>query len=184
MMGAGYMLSGPNLQVGQFVSTKRACAERDLMDLEQRVASLLPQAQRLELRGATATSAPQLTLWFADGSRWELAGSPTPATRFGTAGERLFLEVAPERVACNHPLMPQAQCLRVRDVRYADNGVRQGVGEWRIFQGEIEGYRHEPGMRNVVRVQRYSLARNGQLPADAPSHAYLLDMVVETERVR
>lgn len=184
MMGAGYMLSGPNLQVGQFVSTKRACAERDLMDLEQRVASLLPQAQRLELRGATATSAPQLTLWFADGSRWELAGAPTPATRFGTAGERLFLEVAPERVACNHPLMPQAQCLRVRDVRYADNGVRQGVGEWRIFQGEIEGYRHEPGMRNVVRVQRYSLARNGQLPADAPSHAYLLDMVVETERVR
>jgi heat shock protein HslJ len=184
MMGAGYTLSGPNLQVGQFVSTKRACAERDLMDLEQRVASLLPQAQRLELRGATATSAPQLTLWFADGSRWELAGAPTPATRFGSAGERLFLEVAPERVACNHPLMPQAQCLRVRDVRYADNGVRQGVGEWRIFQGEIEGYRHEPGMRNVVRVQRYSLARNGQLPADAPSHAYVLDLVVETERVR
>ncbi|GDY37100.1 META and DUF4377 domain-containing protein [Acidovorax sp. NB1] len=184
MMGAGYTLSGPNLQVGQFVSTKRACAERDLMDLEQRVASLLPQAQRLELRGATATSAPQLTLWFADGSRWELAGSPTPATRFGSTGERLFLEVAPERVACNHPLMPQAQCLRVRDVRYADNGVRQGVGEWRIFQGEIEGYRHEPGLRNVVRVQRYSLARNGQLPADAPSHAYVLDLVVETERVR
>lgn len=184
MMGAGYTLSGPNMQVGQFVSTKRACAERDLMDLEQRVASLLPQAQRLELRGATATSAPQLTLWFADGSRWELAGAPTPATRFGSAGERLFLEVAPERVACNHPLMPQAQCLRVRDVRYADNGVRQGVGEWRIFQGEIEGYRHEPGMRNVVRVQRYSLARNGQLPADAPSHAYVLDLVVETERVR
>lgn len=184
MLGAGYTLSGQNLQVGQFVSTKRACAERDLMDLEQRVATLLPQAQRLELRGATATTAPQLALWFADGSRWELAGAPTPATRFGSAGERLFLEVAPERVACNHPLMPQAQCLRVRDVRYADSGVRQGVGEWRIFQGEIEGYRHEPGMRNVVRVQRYSLARNGQLPADVPSHAYLLDMVVETERVR
>lgn len=184
VMGAGYTLSGPRLQVGQAVSTKRACAERDLMDLEQRVATLLPQAQRWELIEATATTAPQLAVWFADGSRWQLAGSPTPATRFGSPGERIFLEVAPQRVACNHPLMPQAQCLRVRDVRYADNGVRQGVGEWRIFQGEIEGYRHEPGMRNVLRVQRYSLARNGQLPADAPSHAYLLDMVVETERVR
>lgn len=184
VLGAGYTLSGPNLQVGQPVSTKRACAERELMDLEQRVATLLPQAQRWELKGAPATTAPQLALWFADGSRWELTGSPTPATRFGSAGERMFLEVAPERVACNHPLMPQAQCLRVRDVRYADNGVRQGMGEWRIFQGEIEGYRHEPGLRNVLRVQRYSLARNGQLPADAPSHAYLLDMVVETERVR
>ena len=184
VLGAGYTLSGPNLQVGPPVSTKRACAERELMDLEQRVATLLPQAQRWELRSATATTAPQLALWFADGSRWELAGSPTPATRFGSAGERMFLEVAPERVACNHPLMPQAQCLRVRDVRYADNGVRQGVGEWRIFQGEIEGYRHEAGLRNVLRVQRDSLARNGQLPADAPSHAYLLDMVIETERVR
>lgn len=184
VMGAGYTLSGPSLQVGQPMSTKRACAERDLMDLEQRVATLLPQAQRFELRGATATTAPQLEVWFADGSRWELVGSPTPATRYGSAGERMFLEVAPERVACNHPLMPHAQCLRVRDVRYADNGVRQGVGEWRIFQGEIDGYRHEPGLRNVLRVQRYSLARNGQLPADAPSHAYVLDLVVETERVR
>jgi heat shock protein HslJ len=183
-MSAGYSLSGPSLQVGPPMSTKRACAERDLMALEQRVATLLPQARRLELRDGTATGAAQLAVWFADGSRWELAGSPTPATRYGSAGERQFLEVAPERVACNHPLMPQAQCLRVRDVRYADNGVRQGVGEWRIFQGEIEGYRHEPGLRNVLRVQRYSLARNGQLPADAPSHVYVLDLVVETERVR
>ena len=118
-------------------------------------------------------------LHFADGSRWELAGSPTPATRYGSAGERIFLEVAPERVACNHPLMPNAQCLRVR---YADNGVKQGVGEWRILQGEIDGYQHERGIRNVLRVQRYPLAQSGQLPADAPSHAYVLDMVVESER--
>ena len=39
-------------------------------------------------------------------------------------------------------------------------------------------------IRNVLRLQRYSLARNGQLPADAPSHAYVLDMVVESERTR
>lgn len=185
VMGAGYTLQGAGLQVGLPMSTKRACAERDLMALEQRVGALLPQAQRFELRdGGAATDAPQLAVWFADGSRWELVGTPTPATRYGSAGERLFLEVAPERVACNHPLMPHAQCLRVRDVRYADNGVRQGVGEWRIFQGEIDGYRHEPGLRNVLRVHRYSLARNGQLPADAPSHAYVLDLVVEVERVR
>lgn len=185
VMGAGYTLGGQGLQVERPMSTLRACADRELMALEQRVATLLPQAQRLELRSdARHANAPQLAVFFADGSRWELAGTPTPATRFGSAGERLFLEVAPERVACNHPLMPQAQCLRVRDVRYADNGVRQGVGEWRIFQGEIDGFRHEPGMRNVLRVQRYSLARNGQLPADAPSHAYVLDLVVESERVR
>ena len=180
-LGAGYALDGQRLTVNRPMSTLRACADRELMDLEHRVAAQLPQAQRYELRSGTA-AAPQLVLHFADGSRWELAGSPTPATRYGSAGERIFLEVAPERVACNHPLMPSAQCLRVRDVRYADNGVRQGVGEWRIFQGEIDGYQHERGIRNVLRVQRYPLARNGQLPADAPSHAYVLDMVVESER--
>ena len=43
-------------------------------------------------------------------------------------------------------------------------------------------YQHERGIRNVLRVQRYPLAQSGQLPADAPSHAYVLDMVVESER--
>ena len=181
-VGAGYTADGNRLQVSRPMSTMRACADRALMQLEQRVAAQLPQAQRYELRGGAT---PRLVLHFADGSRWELAGSATPATRYGSAGERLFLEVAPERVACNHPLMPNAQCLRVRDVRFADNGVRQSVGDWRIFQGEIDGYQHERGIRNVLRVQRYPLARPGQpQPADAPSHAYVLDMVVESERTR
>ena len=53
------------------------------------------------------------------------------------------------------------------------------------MQGSIEGYTFEPGIRNVLRVNRYSMAnKNGVLPADAPSHAYVLDMVVESERMR
>jgi len=180
-IGAGYTLDGARLQVGRALSTLRACADRDLMGLEQRVAAQLPQAQRYELRAATASTAPMLVLHFADGSRWELAGTPTPATRYGSAGERVFLEVAPQRVACNHPLMPNAQCLRVRELHYAENGVKQSTGEWRIFQGEIEGYRHEDGIRNVLRLQRYAIANP---PADAPRDAYVLDMVVESERMR
>lgn len=183
-IGAGYTPDGALLQVTSAIATRRACMERELMDLEQRVIALLPQAQRYELREPRGATAPTLVLHFADGSRWELAGTPTPAMRYGSAGERMFLEVAPQRVACNHPLMPQAMCLRVREVRYADNGVKQSVGEWRILQGEIEGYRHESGMRNVLRLQRYPMAPSGQpLPADAPSHVYVLDMVVESERV-
>jgi len=39
-------------------------------------------------------------------------------------------------------------------------------------------------MRNVLRLQRYPATRPGQpQPADAPRHVYVLDMVVETERV-
>lgn len=181
-MSASYALNGQGLAVNRPVSTLRACTDHDLMELERRVAAQLPQTQRFELRDGPA--APMLVLHFADGSRWELTGAPTPATRYGSAGERVFLEVAPERVACNHPLKPGAQCLRVRDVRYADNGIQQGTGEWRILHDEIDGYRHEAGIRNVLRLQRYPLALTGQQPADAPSHAYVLDMVVESGRLR
>ncbi|AVO35300.1 META and DUF4377 domain-containing protein [Ottowia oryzae] len=179
LASAGYELDGTQMRMTRPTATLRACAELGLMALESRVLSLLPTVQAAHASGAP--DAPQLLLRFADGSEWDLVGHPTPETRYGSAGERLFLEVAPLKVACNHPLMPNATCLRVRDVRYGENGVKTGEGEWRIFQGSIEGYEHREGTRNILRVNRYSLARNGQLPADAPSHAYVLDMVVESE---
>ena len=185
---AGYELDGTQMRLSRPMATLRACAEPGLMALESRVLSLLPTVQTAQAstrpasQGAPAAAdAPQLLLRFADGSEWDLVGHPTPETRYGSAGERLFLEVAPLKVACNHPLMPNATCLRVRDVRYGENGVKTGEGEWRVFHGSIEGYEHREGTRNILRVNRYSLARNGQLPADAPSHAYVLDMVVESE---
>lgn len=185
VIGASYRLAGERIEVGMGVMTKRLCPEPGLMALEQRVATLLPQAQSLQLQRGPGNAAPQLVLRFADGARWELAGAPTPATRYGSAGERVFLEVAPQTVPCNHPLMPRARCLRVRELRYDDRGLRQGAGEWRVLQGGIEGFQHEPGLRKVLRVQRFATARPGQpTPADAPSHAYVLDMVIETERVR
>src|SRR5690606_31398045 len=110
-----------------------------LMALERRIGLQLPDAQRIEL---PAGASPRLVLHFADGSRWELAGQPTPSTKYGSAGERIFLEVAPERVACTHGVMKDAQCLRVREIQYGDNGVKQGTGEWQLFYGEIEGYTH------------------------------------------
>jgi heat shock protein HslJ len=185
VVGASVQLAGERIDVGLGLMTKRLCPEPGLMALEQRVATLLPQAQRLQLLRGPGNAAPQLVLRFADGSRWELSGAPTAATRYGSAGERVFLEVAPRTVPCNHPLMPRAQCLRVRELRYDDRGLRQGAGEWRVLQGGIEGFQHEAGLRKVVRVQRFATARPGQpTPADAPSHAYVLDMVIEAERVR
>lgn len=197
VVGARYRLDGEQLRIDRAISTMRACSEPGLMALEQRVAQLLPTAQTAQVRaatapagasgqapGGTADAAPQLTITFADGSQWELAGHPTPETRYGTAGERLFLEVAPEKVACNHPLMRNAMCLRVRDVHYDSQGVKTRSGDWRIFQGEIEGYQHQRGVRNIVRVNRYPFGGQGPQPADAPSHAYVLDMVVESEVVR
>ncbi|WP_423454462.1 DUF4377 domain-containing protein [Ottowia sp. VDI28] len=77
--------------------------------------------------------------------------------------------------------MKDAQCLRVREIRYGDNGVKQGEGEWQLFYSEIEGYKHEPGIRNVLRVNRF---KRQNVPADASAYAYVLDMVVESERAK
>jgi hypothetical protein len=56
------------------------------------------------------------------------------------------------------------QCLKVRSVQYDSRGLKTEVGPWQLFYTEIEGYRHEPGVRNVLRVQRYE---RKQVPADA-----------------
>ncbi len=178
MLGAHFGTQGNDIQLTQTMSTKRACADQALMQLEQRVGQLLPSMKRYQL---TAGATSRLQLIFADGSRWELAGQPTPQTQYGGPAARIFLEVAPERVACSHGVMKNAQCLRVREIRYADNGVKQSVGEWQMFYGEIQGWQHEKGMRNVLRINRYAVKTP---PADASAYAYVLDMVVETERVK
>jgi heat shock protein HslJ len=173
VIGAGYATDHGALKVTQPISTMRACPEADLMALERRISTQLPQASRYEIRNAPGTAGPTLVMQFSDGSRWELAGTPTPATRFGSPGERVFLEVAPADVPC--PSGGGRTCLSVRDVRFDEQGIRRSTGEWHAFEGEIEGFRHEPGTRNVLRLQRY--------PTSAGA-AYVLDMVVESERVR
>ena len=58
------------------------------------------------------------------------------------------------------------------------SGQGTSTGEWENFYSEIEGFTFEDGVRNVVRVQRFDVA---DPPADAPSQAYVLDMVVESD---
>lgn len=181
VVSSGYQVQGNTMLLMAGAATKRACAEPELMELEQRMALYLGGPAGYELR-SNAGGTPLLVLLFGDSTRWELVGTATPQTRYGGPGERVFLEVAPQRVPCGNPLMPAAQCLSVRELRFADNGVRQGAGQWQPFYGEIDGYTHEPGMRNVLRLTRYQLKQ--PVPADAASQAYVLDMVVESERLR
>ncbi len=93
----------------------------------------------------------------------------------------MFLEIAPQSKPCTHPLVPNRQCLQVREVHFDDKGLRTGEQEgWQPLYQDIEGFDHVEGTRNVVRLKRYTM-RNP--PADASSVAYVLDMVVESEDV-
>lgn len=170
-IGGGYQLDGQRLSVAPMVQTQMACPDSTLMAADEAI------RQRLEAGGLLGFDGDAL-VYTAAGETLRFAGEPTADTRYGGPGERVFLEVAAQRVPCSHPLIPDYQCLHVRDVSYDDKGLKKGVGEWRFLYQNIEGYQHEPGVRNVLRLKRYPVANP---PADAASVAYVLDMVVESE---
>jgi len=177
-MGANVALDDDRLTVDQVISTMMACADAQLTAREREIGQRLPGTHRLALTGGES---PRLTLQLENGDVLVFEGVPTPATRYGGEGETVFLEIAPERVACSHPLIPEQRCLQTREVQYDDEGVRSpGDAEWTPLYQDIEGFTFEDGVRNVVRVQRFDVA---DPPADAPSQAYVLDMVVESESV-
>jgi len=176
-MGGGYTLADGSLTVSPMASTMMACTDKNLMALDQAVGSRLEGALKTELGDAG-----QLTLRTANGDMLVFTPEPTAETRYGGEGETVFLEVAAQTKPCPHPLIRDKQCLQTREIRYDANGIKQGEpGEWQNFYDVIEGYTHEDGVRNVVRVKRYKIANP---PADASSLAYVLDTVVESETVR
>ena len=178
-MTGGFTQAGDTATAGPFASTLMACPDPALAALDAEV------GKRLEGKLTVATTAgdvPQLVLTNAAGDRLVFHGAPTADTRFGGPGERVFLEVAAETKPCSHPLIPDKQCLQVREIKFDDNGLRVGEpGEWQNFYDQIEGFSHQPGTRNVLRVNRYTVANP---PADGSSQAFVLDMVVESELVK
>ena len=174
-MGGSYALAAGTLTVGRMASTMMACTDAKLMALDGEVGKRLEGALSMAL---AAGDVSQLTLINAAGDRLVFAGTPTADTVYGGPGERIFLEVAAQTKACSHPLIPDMQCLQVRELQYDDKGLKVGTpGAFGNFYDSIEGYTHQPGVRNVLRLQRYT---RQNVPADASKYAYVLDMVVES----
>ena len=178
-MNGAYSAEGDQLLFDRLASTMMACADPKLMALDEQVAARLSGKLQMKLQ---AGDSPSLALTTAGGDVLTFTGEPTAETRYGGPGETVFLEVAAQTKACSHPLIPDKQCLQVREIKFDDNGLRVGEpGEWQNFYDQIEGFSHQPGTRNVLRVNRYTVANP---PADASSNAYVLDMVVESELVK
>ena len=175
-MSGGYTLSGDRFEVGALAQTKMFCGGGALMAADDAIGARLAGAGTLATGGDGS-----VVLTTAGGDRLTFTGVPTADTRFGGPGERVFLEVAAQRVACHHPMMPDYQCLHVREISYDDQGLKTGTGDWQFLYQDIEGYTHQPGVRNVLRLKRYKVANP---PADGASIAYVLDMVVESETVK
>lgn len=181
-LGGNYSVDGEHLKIGPMAQTMMACPDKALADLDGAISQRLQGNPKLNLHTETEGDAPQLRLITDNGDTLAFTGQPTAETRYGGEGETVFLEVAPQTKPCSHPLIPNMQCLQVRERKYGENGVVVGTpGEWQPLYQSIEGYTHEAGMRNVLRVKRFTVKNP---PADAPDTAYVLDMVVESEVVK
>jgi heat shock protein HslJ len=172
-MSGSYRLEGERLSVGDVMQTEMACEEAR-MRAEAAIGRVLRAGGTLRLEG-------DVLVWTTPTSETlRLRGEPTAEARYGGPGERVFLEVAAQRVTCSHPEMPDHTCLSVREIRYDDSGIVTSRGEWEVLYQEIEGFTHQPGVRTVLRLTRHRIANP---PADGSSIAYVLDMVVESELV-
>jgi heat shock protein HslJ len=175
-MSGAYSVEGDKLKFDRMASTLMACADGKLMALDREIGKRLEAESKFALQ---LGDAPTLALTGGNGDTLTFKGEPTAETRYGGNGETLFLEVAAQTKPCSHPLIPDMQCLQVRKLKYDDKGIKTGTdAAFENFYGNIEGYTHEPGVRNVLRVKRYNIKNP---PADGSSLAYELDMVVESE---
>ncbi|MCK9537862.1 META domain-containing protein [Dokdonella sp.] len=158
-MGASYELQDGHLQLGPIMATRMACADPAVAALDTVISERLP-GSRLHI--ADRAGAPTLVLLTPKGDRLGFVGEPTAAARFGGPGAVVFFEVAPQAVACSSAV---GNCLQVRELHYDAQGLREGEpGTWHTLTSPIEGYRHQPGVREVLRVRRHgSAGRDGAL---------------------
>lgn len=173
----GYALEAGALTVQGLAGTMKACSP-ERMRLDTEIAARLKGRLAAEVQGGA--EAPRLRLATAGGDVLIFTGMPTPETRYGGPGKIVFLEIAPERAACSHPLIPDHRCLRVRERRYDASGViQQPAADWQLLYQPIEGYAHRDGEHAIVRVKQYT---DPHPPADGSSRVYILDLVVQRGR--
>lgn len=178
-INGGYKIVDGHLVTELLMQTMMACADPVLMERETTIKNVLQGQPSVVV--STGEDTPLLVLSAPDGMTLSFAGQPTAQTRYGSPGTVEFLEIAAQAAPCDHPPQPDATCLKARELQYDANGVRVGEpGPWQNMAEPIEGYEHQPGVRNVLRVKRYTVPNP---PADASSVAYVLDMVVESETV-
>lgn len=170
-----YRLLGNQLIIGDGQQTLIGCMGA-VAEQEALATRALAGTATLEL-----TADGTLVVRNASGAELAFTPEPTPETRYGSPGEVLYLEIASRTVPCPQSAPTATPCLQVREVHYDDHGIQQGLpGPYVPFQGAIEGFTHQPGMRSVLRVKRFRIPPSR---ADGAAWAYVSQGAIRTEAV-
>ena len=164
------------LEVTGMMSTRMACPE-PLMQADATLSRLLTGPLELVPVGDPQ---PTLVMLTTGGDVLTLKGELTAEARFGPP-TTVFLEIAAETVPCDGSPRGDGTCLQVRERSFDEQGRMSGTPpEWDALRADIQGYAHEPGIRNVLRVKRFQSAARPGMPAEP---VYVLDLVVQSEAV-
>lgn len=180
-LAGSYQIEGSHISIGPMISTRKFCADEQLMQVEAFVGQVLPAADEWQIVGVESTnlaqSRPSLTLSFINGMQWHLQGTPTLETRYGHKPVTEFLQVDPKPYQCSNG---QGECFKVRKLEYDDKGIRTTVGPWQLIQrAQLLGYEPAPDYMNTIRVNRFMAQDN-----DRYYPIYEYDMTVEQQPIR
>ena len=173
-------LQGQNLTTGPMASTMIGCQGATAQQ-EQFTAQLFNEKQPAQISlDMTNVEQPILTLISANGQTTRFIGRMTAETRYKTQAETIFLEISPQTKNCTG-VAPQT-CLQVREIKYDQSGLKTQVDkDWSLFYDQIEGFEHQPDVRQIIKVKRYEIKNPA---ADQSKYAYVLDMTVESEAIK
>ncbi|CAB1214423.1 META and DUF4377 domain-containing protein [Acinetobacter bouvetii] len=178
-MGTNWKVENNQIITGHLMATQMAC-EPKAMEQEKVASDLFSNRKAPFVLNLDDPQKPTLTIISATGQKYVFSGKMTPETQYQSQAEIIFLEVSPETKACTG--VAAQQCLQVREVKYAENGVKTHVDkDWTLFYSQIEGFEHNPTLRQIIRVKRYEIKNPA---ADQSKYAYIHDMTVESATVK
>lgn len=170
-----YELRDGKLQVGQGISTMKACPESALMMAEQYLAGQLPKLTQHQF----THTPPALIFNFDDKTQWQLRGEVTLEAKYGKP-ETVFYEIKAARPSCPANTPAATSCLNARQVFYNEQGIKTREGEWMVFTDPIEGYQHREDIHTILRLHRYTIDQQ----AKDQKVRYVLDMPVMVSNAR
>ena len=176
-MGTDIQVDDQVIKAGNVMSTMKAC-EPSVMKQEQMAGKLFANRDVPYELDLANLNKPALILTTTEGQKLRFAGEPTAEMKYKVEAEIQFLEIAPETKACVG--VAPMQCLQVREIKY-DDGKKVAVDEWSNFYSQIEGYQHQEGIRNIIRVKRFTRTNPA---ADQSKYAYVHDLTVEAEQLK
>ncbi len=178
-MSTSWKVENNLISTGNIMATQMAC-ETNAMKQEGVASALFSNRKAPFVLNTTDAQNPTLTIISSTGEKLVFTGKMTPETLYSSQGETIFLEISPETKKCTG-VAPQT-CLQVREVKYADNGVKTQVDkDWTLFYDQIEGFTHSASERQIIRVKRFERKNPA---ADQSKYAYIYDMAVEREAVK